>query len=87
MSRKVIVVHNESEVFTKSNCDCHFCLQMHASVAEWDTFVPETNLQKRMIETVSKIENRAQKSLPIRRSPRLNGIVGRIGNITLSSLA
>ncbi len=77
--RKVIVVRDESETFTKSVCNCGFCVGMHNSVAEWSTFIPETNLQKRMIETVAKIENRARlndETPPLRRSPRLVGLTG-----------
>lgn len=79
----VIVVRDESqEHFTKSNCNCGFCNAMHASVAEWDTFVPETNLQRRMKETVARIEERASRTpplaplAPLRRSPRLIGLTG-----------
>jgi hypothetical protein len=34
---------------------------MHTSIKEWDTFVPETILQKNMKQVVAKIEARAKK--------------------------
>lgn len=57
---RVIVVKNEEETFTRSPCDCTFCKQMHHSVKEWDTFVPETILQKNMKRVVERIEARIQ---------------------------
>ncbi len=68
MSR-VIVVKNEDETFTRSTCDCTFCESTHQAAEEWETFVPETKLQKGMKEVVAKIENRA-----LRRSRRLAGL-------------
>lgn len=82
MSRKVIVTHDESETFTRSTCPCSFCLGMHASVLEWDRFVPETNLQRRMKETVATIENRTIQSL--RRSPRIKALSGNPPLLSLS---
>ena len=49
---------NENEHFSKSQCNCVKCLQMHASVLEWETFTPQTALQKRMLTVVKKIEDR-----------------------------
>jgi hypothetical protein len=68
--RKVIIVHDEQETFTRSNCDCNFCASMHNSIQEWDTFVPETNLQRRMKETVARIENRISDK-PRRITPKI----------------
>lgn len=79
MSRKVIVTHDESETFTRSSCSCSFCLGMHASVLEWDRFVPETNLQKRMKETVASIEQR----ISLRRSPRIKALNGSVPGFEL----
>ena len=42
--------------FAKSVCKCEFCSSMHLAQQEWDTFVPETTLQKNMIQVVAKIE-------------------------------
>jgi len=67
---KLIIVNDDCEVFTKSTCSCHFCMSMHASVNEWETFIPTTHLQKEMKKVVSKIENRENEKA-IRRSPRL----------------
>jgi hypothetical protein len=58
MRGKLIIVKNETETFTKSTCNCAFCASMHKASEEWDTFVPETNLQKNMMEVVARIEAR-----------------------------
>jgi hypothetical protein len=60
MSGKLIITEND-EKFTRSNCECEFCVSTHKSVKEWDTFVPETNLQYKMIETIANIENREKR--------------------------
>lgn len=52
------VKENESEKFTVSQCTCLHCIQMQVAVQEWDTFIPKTALQKRMINVVKKIEDR-----------------------------
>lgn len=60
--KKVIITNDNTESFTDSSCDnCDFCKKMHISVKEWDTFTPETNLQKNMINVIKKIEEREQK--------------------------
>ena len=66
-----------AETFTRSSCDCNFCLSTHLSIQEWDTFVPETHLQHSMKKVVTHIE-RQNNSLrkpfstsKLRRSPRL----------------
>lgn len=51
-------ITNNAEIFSKSNCDCLFCLQTHLSIREWDSFTPKTNLQHRMINVVDKIVKR-----------------------------
>lgn len=55
--KRSLIITNDSETFTPSKCDCSFCKQMHLSVEEWDTFVPETILQKNMKKVVKKIED------------------------------
>jgi len=58
-----LLQENEKELFSKSDCNCLKCQQMHISVLEWETFTPQTALQKRMLRVVKKIEdrNRTQK--------------------------
>lgn len=51
-----IIPDKEGEEFTHSSCDCKDCMLMHMAQIEWDTFKPETNLQKRMKKVVSKLE-------------------------------
>jgi hypothetical protein len=62
-----VLPDNETEKFSKSLCDCKFCLQMHASNLEWETFKPNTRLQYRMKEIVDKLQNHGvdtTKSIP-----------------------
>jgi hypothetical protein len=59
MKRKVIVTPDlESEKFTKSNCDCKFCIDMNNANQEWQELRPTTNLQNRMKNVISAIETR-----------------------------
>lgn len=67
---KIYITKDETETFTRSTCNCSFCMSMHDSVNEWSTFVPETKLQRNMMNVVAKIENRYKKNL-LRRSERL----------------
>ena len=46
---------NESEEY---KCNCLECQQGRLDSLEWNSFVPLTNLQKRMKEVVKKIEDR-----------------------------
>jgi len=69
MSTRVIVIKSEDETFTRSICNCAFCEFTHHAVKEWETFVPETKLQKGMKKVVAKIEAQA-----LRRSRRLAGL-------------
>jgi hypothetical protein len=64
MTRKVIIT-NRAEPFTRSNCQCLFCLDMHQSVNEWDSFKVTTNLQIGMKRVVEKIETRSLKKSKI----------------------
>lgn len=61
MSKNLVIVKEETETFTRSTCDCQFCASTHASVAEWDTFVPKTKLQKGMKDVVANIERRSSR--------------------------
>ena len=58
MPKLNIVEDKDGEPFSTSPCDCHFCLSMHLSNAEWKTFTPKTNLQRRMMAVVDKWENK-----------------------------
>lgn len=58
---KLIIVKDESEVFTKSTCDCNFCISMHHSQIEWDSFTPQTPLQFGMKDVVSRLEKKIEK--------------------------
>lgn len=51
-----IIPDKEGEEFTHSLCECKDCMLMNMAQIEWDTFKPETNLQKRMKKVVSKLE-------------------------------
>jgi len=44
-----------------SECKCVECAQMRVSALEWEKFVPVTNLQKRMLEVVKRIEEREER--------------------------
>ena len=59
MKRKVVVIpDSESEKFTKSTCNCKFCIEMNKSNIEWQSLKPETPLQNRMKNVISSIETR-----------------------------
>ena len=49
--------YGEGEAFTKSDCACEFCIGTHLANREWETFAPETALQRRMMDVVKKIED------------------------------
>ena len=53
-----VVPDEEVEDFSQSLCTCKDCTMMHVSQLEWDTFIPETHLQKRMMATIKEIEDR-----------------------------
>ena len=57
---KFLVVPTE-ESFTQSTCTCEFCLETHQAVRAWERYKKtptKTNLQKRMISVVKRIEKR-----------------------------
>jgi len=55
------VPDNEGEPFEPSSCSCDACHEMHRSNREWETFVPQTALQRRMKAIVLKIEKGIKK--------------------------
>jgi len=59
--KNFLVPDDESEPFTKSECECEFCLAMEKSGVEWCNFVCRTNLQKRIAEVVDKLEKKHKK--------------------------
>lgn len=58
--RKIIITdENEStDKFTHNECVCDVCKGMRTSSKEWDEFSPNNNLQRRMKDVVSRIEER-----------------------------
>ena len=68
-----VIIENTDEKFSKSRCDCATCKRMNEANNEWEEFVPETDLQKRMIEIVTRIESREkekEKERPRKRRKR-----------------
>lgn len=62
MSQTVSVIPDkDGEKFLPSSCNCQVCLAMNTAQVEWDTFIPSTNLQRRMMAVVSNIETRVKK--------------------------
>ena len=57
-----VISDEEGEVFSPSSCTCMECVSIHTAQMEWDTFTPETQLQKRMKMTIANIETKAGKS-------------------------
>lgn len=56
-----IIPDQETEEFTKSLCNCKNCTQINKSNKKWKSFIPKTNLQKRMKDVIYKIEKREKK--------------------------
>ena len=57
-----LIIDDTPEEFTKSNCGCSFCTSTHLSIDEWNFFKPTTNLQRRMLKVVKKIERKPKTS-------------------------
>lgn len=57
-----VIPDKEGEKFTSSSCKCKDCMLMHTSQLEWETFIPKTQLQKRMYSIISKIEKREKEN-------------------------
>ena len=70
MSNKFIVVpDDESESFSRSPCECSFCLDMHIQNSNWSNYTPTTAVQRNMMRVIERLEDKPQVSL--RRSDRL----------------
>lgn len=54
----LVIVNDETEVFTPSHCDCAFCNSVHSAVAEWDNLVPKTIGQRHNKMIVDRISER-----------------------------
>ena len=62
--RRVIITEDKDD-FTESACSCKVCQSMNDVDEEWDSFTPETNLQKRMKDGIARIETREKKKRKI----------------------
>lgn len=62
--RRVIITEDKDD-FTESECECNVCQSMNDVDEEWDSFTPETNLQKRMKDVITRIETREKKKRKI----------------------
>ena len=58
MKRRLIIDDEENEKFTRSECICGFCKEMNEEADNFYSNVPSTNLQKRMLDIIKKIEDR-----------------------------
>ena len=56
--KSFIVPDDQGEPFTRSDCKCEFCIHMHNCNVEWSSFICRTQLQKRILEVVSKLETK-----------------------------
>jgi hypothetical protein len=52
----IIVPDKASEKFRMSSCNCDSCNLMHESIKKWETYTPETTLQRNMKKIVAKLE-------------------------------
>ena len=48
-------------------CNCMECEDTRKCQEEWKTFVPTTNVQRRMIDVVARIEERAKLARSIKK--------------------
>ena len=62
--RRVIITEDKDD-FVESECACNVCQSMNDVDEEWDSFTPQTNLQKRMKDVIGKIETREKKKRKI----------------------
>ena len=53
-----IIPDEESEPFSVSICQCKVCKEINAANQEWDSFTPKNRLQTRMMDVISRIEER-----------------------------
>ena len=54
----ITVPDEESEPFTVSTCQCSVCKEINAANQEWDSFIPKSRLQSRMMAVIRRIEKR-----------------------------
>ena len=54
--KSIIVPDDENEPFSRSNCECEFCIHMHLCNVEWESFICHTQLQRRMKDVVEKLQ-------------------------------
>ena len=59
-----VTVTPDTESFIASVCNCRECTLMHRAQVEWDTFIPQTHLQRGMKDVVARIERRIATSDP-----------------------
>ena len=50
-------------------CFCNYCLETRRQNDEWESLLPVTNLQRRMVHVIARIEQRAKEE------QRLNAIL------------
>ena len=48
-------------------CNCVECEDTRKCQEEWETFVPTTNVQRRMIDVIARIEERAKLAKNMRK--------------------
>ena len=56
-----LIIDNTPEPFTKSTCECSLCKEMNDD----SYFEVKTNVRKRLLSTIKRIEKRVKKSEPI----------------------
>lgn len=56
-----VIPDQDGEVFSPSFCNCEQCRIIHAAQLEWNSFIPQTQLQRNMKQVVSKIETRIKQ--------------------------
>jgi hypothetical protein len=70
--RKIIITKDDesSEKFSPTECTCETCKGMNTGSIEWLGFSPTNNLQRRMKEVVSRIEEREARGEESSRRPK-----------------
>ncbi len=64
-SPRRLIITKDKDDFTESECVCKVCQSMNDVDEEWDSFTPQTNLQKRMKDVIARIETREKKKRKI----------------------